>query len=188
MLPPSKHHLDMKKSKTFLFLFLAYTSGAATKARADLCLSSLASFSAPPALDFRSGRASKARNLRSLTLSVRSPLLPDFSQMLSSSLSSSGAAARPAARSSSSRRTSGRSLALAPRAGKKADGPSVAIVGVTGAVGQEFLRVRKDFTSRAFFFFSLSTSPVASLPVIPIRTAPEIKYLSTWWERRERRG
>ena len=73
--------------------------------------------------------------------------------MLSSSISSSGAAARPAARSSS-RRTSGRSLALAPRAAKKADGPSVAIVGVTGAVGQEFLRVR-ILPSRGFFLLSL---------------------------------
>lgn len=64
--------------------------------------------------------------------------------MLSSPLSSSGAAARPAARSGSSRRASGRSLSFAPRSAKKADGPSVAIVGVTGAVGQEFLRVLKE--------------------------------------------
>ena len=77
--------------------------------------------------------------------------------MLSSSLSSSGAAARPAARSVSSRRTSGRSLAFAPRAAKKADGPSVAIVGVTGAVGQEFLRVRilKSLPFLSFFFLLL---------------------------------
>jgi len=92
--------------------------------------------------------------------------------MLSSSLSSSGAAARPAARSGSSRRTSGRSLALAPRAAKKADGPSVAIVGVTGAVGQEFLRVRIS-PSLVFFLLSLHVF-VASLPVIPIRRALEV--------------
>jgi hypothetical protein len=41
-----------------------------------------------------------------------------------------------------SRRPAGRAFFLAVRAGKKADGPVVAIVGVTGAVGQEFLRVR----------------------------------------------
>ena len=40
------------------------------------------------------------------------------------------------------RRSAGRSAALAVRAAKRADGPVVAIVGVTGAVGQEFLRVR----------------------------------------------
>lgn len=62
--------------------------------------------------------------------------------------SSSFSGARPAMRNSSGkrsvvleRRSSGRALSFVPRAAKKADGPSVAIVGVTGAVGQEFLRV-----------------------------------------------
>jgi hypothetical protein len=44
---------------------------------------------------------------------------------------------RPSARSRVNRRA-----ALAVRAAKTADGPCVAIVGVTGAVGQEFLKVR----------------------------------------------
>lgn len=35
------------------------------------------------------------------------------------------------------------------QAAKTADGPSVAIVGVTGAVGQEFLRVRLPSVSSA---------------------------------------
>ncbi len=35
-----------------------------------------------------------------------------------------------------------RQVGLVVRAAKTADGPAVAIVGVTGAVGQEFLRVR----------------------------------------------
>lgn len=37
-----------------------------------------------------------------------------------------------------------RRLHCVTRAGKTGDGPSVAIVGVTGAVGQEFLRVRRS--------------------------------------------
>ena len=42
----------------------------------------------------------------------------------------------------SCRRCLPRRAGLLVRAAKTADGPSVAIVGVTGAVGQEFLRVR----------------------------------------------
>lgn len=38
-----------------------------------------------------------------------------------------------------------RRLRCVTRAAKTDDGPTVAIVGVTGAVGQEFLRVRKNF-------------------------------------------
>jgi len=38
-----------------------------------------------------------------------------------------------------------RARAVAVRAGKTADGPRIAIVGVTGAVGQEFLTVRGPF-------------------------------------------
>lgn len=45
---------------------------------------------------------------------------------------------RVAAQHRSSRRRS----TLIVEAAKTADGPSIAIVGVTGAVGQEFLRVR----------------------------------------------
>jgi len=43
----------------------------------------------------------------------------------------------------------GRSSArrLVVKAAKVADGPKIAIVGVTGAVGQEFLRVRDSNTS-----------------------------------------
>lgn len=81
--------------------------------------------------------------------------------MFSSSLSS-GAAARPATRPSGSRRSSGRFLTFAPRAAKKADGPSVAIVGVTGAVGQEFLRVRIWFSP---FFSLLPSLSFLQLPV-----------------------
>lgn len=51
--------------------------------------------------------------------------------------------ARPrVALSASGRSRASRAHTCVVRAAKTADGPKIAIVGVTGAVGQEFLRVR----------------------------------------------
>lgn len=51
------------------------------------------------------------------------------------------------------------------RAAKVADGPKVAIVGVTGAVGQEFLRVRRQLHLSSHLSLSGSTAS-KSIPVL----------------------
>jgi len=48
------------------------------------------------------------------------------------------------------------------KAAKVADGPSVAIVGVTGAVGQEFLRVSRNPHRERLYIFLIPSLPLFS--------------------------
>lgn len=66
------------------------------------------------------------------------------------------------------------------QAKKTADGPSIAIVGVTGAVGQEFLQVCSPTTATA------CTTPAAAAATLPAAAAQVL--LCNWQCRCSRRG
>jgi hypothetical protein len=63
------------------------------------------------------------------------------------------------------------------RAAKVADGPRVAIVGVTGAVGQEFLRVSsRDGSGQPVFIRCCCCKPVITHLQLPIGVVDHL-----WW-------
>ena len=65
---------------------------------------------------------------------------------------------------SNSRSRAARLRTCVVRAAKTTDGPKIAIVGVTGAVGQEFLRVRAGMTTQDRCRLPMSSSPPPTRP------------------------